>query len=143
MNARQEKFCLEYAASGNIYQSAIKAGYSEAYARGNAAKLMENVSIKRRLQEIAEKLESEKIAQASEMQSILTSIIRQQLKEEVVAMEGCGDGISQATIVKKNASLRDVINAVDKLARMQGLYDDGMNLTITVPIFGGESEIED
>lgn len=143
MNARQEKFCLEFAASGNVYQSAIKAGYSDNYARGNAAKLLDNVSIKTRLQEIAEKLESEKIAQASEMQSVLTTIIRQQLKEEVVAIEGIGEGCSQATIVKKNASLRDVINAVDKLARMQGLYDDGMNLSITVPIFGGEAEIED
>lgn len=143
MNARQERFCLEYAASGNLYQSAVKAGYSDAYARGNASKLLENVSIKKRLQEINEKLESDKIAQAAEMQAVLTSIIRQQLAEEVVVTEGCGDGCSTARIVEKNASLKDVISAVEKLAKMQGLFADGVNLSVMLPVFGGEADLED
>lgn len=130
MNPRQEKFCLEYAASGNAYHSAINAGYSEAYARGNVKYLLENESIKKRLQELKEKAESEKIADIKEMQEKLTSIIRQQLTEEVIVVEGIGEGFSEARKIPKKPSLKDIINAINTLGKMQGAFVDNINLSV-------------
>lgn len=130
MNMRQEKFCLEYAASGNAYHSAINAGYSENYAKGNINKLLGNESVKKRLQELKEKAESEKIADIKEMQEKLTSIIRQELAEEVVVVEGLGEGCSEARTILKKSSVKDVINAINTLGKMQGAFADNISLAI-------------
>lgn len=134
LTARQEKFCLEYAASGNTYQSAVKAGYSENYAKGNAAKLVENVRVKARLQELKEKAESEKIVDIKKMQEVLSDIIMQQLDEEVIVTEGCGDGISEARKMKKKPSVRDVINAINTLGKMQGAFVEKLNVSGNVGV---------
>ena len=99
MTPRQEKFCLEYAASGNAYHSALNAGYSENYAKGNVSKLLENESVKKRLQELKEKAESEKIADIKEMQEKLTAIIQNNNIQSVtiVRMEvPCCGGLEMA-----------------------------------------------
>lgn len=124
MTVRQEKFCLEYAASGNAYHSALKAGYSEAYAKGNVNKLLDNVSVKKRLQELREKIESEKIADIKEMQEKLTSIIRQDTTEEVIVVEGMGDGCSTARSLQKKPALKEIISAINTLGKMQGAFTD-------------------
>ena len=130
MTVRQEKFCLEYAASGNAYQAAIKAGYSDNYAKGNVNKLLENVSVSKRLQELKEKAESEKIADIKEMQEKLTSIIRQEMQEEVIVVEGIGEGCSEAKSVSKTPSFKEVINAINTLGKMQGAFTENVNLNI-------------
>ena len=77
------------------------------------------------------------------MQEVLTSIIRGELQEEVIVVEGCGDGVSQAVTKYKKPSMKDVISAVDKLAKMQGLYNDNNMILNVVPVFFGEDELED
>lgn len=143
MTSKMKKFCLEYASSGNATQSAIKAGYAEKTAYSQGQRLLKNVEVKSFLQELAEQMESDKIAQAKEMQERLTSIIRMQTKEEVIAVEGCGDGISEARIIAKNPNLKDVVKAIDTLARMQGVYDTKTTLNVCIPVFGGEEDLEE
>lgn len=143
MTSKMKKFCLEYASSGNATQSAIKAGYAEKTAYSQGQRLLKNVEVKSYLQELAEQMESDKIAQAKEMQERLTSIIRMQTKEEVVAVEGCGDGFSEARIIAKNPNLKDVVKAIDTLARMQGVYDTKTTLNLCIPVFGGEEDLEE
>jgi phage terminase small subunit len=138
-----KKFCLEYASSGNATQSAIKAGYAEKTAYSQGQRLLKNVEVKSYLQELAEQMESDKIANAKEMQERLTSIIRMQTREEVVAVEGCGDGYSEAKIVSKQANLKDIVKAIDTLAKMQGVYDTKTTLNVCIPVFGGEDSLED
>ena len=46
MNERQKRFADEYIRTANKHQSAIRAGYSEKYARTSSHKLLENKSIK-------------------------------------------------------------------------------------------------
>ena len=127
---RQEKFCLEYAASGNAYHSAIKAGYSENYAKGNVNKLLGNESVKKRLQELKEKAESEKIADIREMQEKLTAIIRQSISEEVIVVEGIGDGCSEAKTLPKKPSFKEIISAINTLGKMQGAFTENVNLSL-------------
>jgi phage terminase small subunit len=143
MTSKMKKFCLEYASSGNATQSAIKAGYAEKTAYSQGQRLLKNVEVNSYLQEIAEQMESSKIANAKEMQERLTSIIRMQTKEEAVVVEGIGEGCSEARTLKKNPNLKDVIKAIDTLARIQGVYDNKSTVNICIPVFGGEEDLEE
>lgn len=56
---KQRLFCYYYMQSFNAYQSAIKAGYSENYARVKVYELLEKVSIKAFLRKIKERQQME------------------------------------------------------------------------------------
>lgn len=77
------------------------------------------------------------------MQEVLTSIIRQESDEEVIVVEGCGDGVSEAVTKKKKPSQSDRIKAIQLLARMQGALDNSATLNVVLPVFSGENELED
>ena len=129
LNIRQEKFCLEYAKTGNATQSAIEAGYSENTARITASKLLSKVNIKNRIEELAGEYKTEKIADIQEMQEALTAIIRQEMTEEVLMMVNQGEyGDVQAC--NKKPAIRDVINAINTLAKMQGGFNERVTLDI-------------
>lgn len=51
LNPKQRAFADEYIITGNAEQSAIKAGYSENYARGQSYKLLANVGIQKYIAE--------------------------------------------------------------------------------------------
>lgn len=143
MTARQIAFCLAYAGSGNATQSAIEAGYSEKTAYSCGQRLLKNVDVQKYLKELTEEHASSKIADAKEMQEVLTSIIRQEMDEENLVIEGCGDGISEAVIRTKKSSHKDVLKAIDLLGRMQGAFSNQTTLQVVVPVFGGEESLED
>lgn len=143
VTARQIAFCLAYAGSGNATQSAIEAGYSEKTANEQASRLLANVNIQKYLKELQEQNASKKIADAREMQEVLTSIIRQEMEEENIVVEGIGDGCSEAIIKKKKSSHKDVLKAIDLLGRMQGAFENRTTLNVLVPVFGGEDSLED
>ena len=146
LNVKQENFCLHYAKTGNATESYKVAGYQAktegaAYAASN--RLLKNVKVKARLAELAAELAGEKIASIKEVQERLTSILRGELQEEQVIVEGCGDGVSEAKIVKRQPQLKDVIKAGEMLAKMQGGFDSKLQVELTVPVFSGEERLED
>lgn len=146
LNVKQEAFCLHYAKTGNATESYKQAGYNpknDNSAGANARRLLQKDKIKVRLAELAEELASEKIANIKEVQERLTSILRGEIQEEQVVVEGCGDGISEAKIIKRQPQLKDVIKAGETLAKMQGGFDNKVQVELTVPVFGGEDDIED
>ena len=132
----QERFCLEYAKSGNQRQAYIKAGYkakNENAIDAAASRLLRNVKVQERLAEIAKEVEKDAIADISEMQSVLTKIIRQQAEEEVIVVES--DGVlSKAKKMNKSAAIKDVINAINTLGKMQGAFVDKADINIVAPI---------
>lgn len=76
MNERMKLFADEFLICGNAEQAAIKAGYSKAYARGNAHKLVANVSVSEYLKERRAMLESSKIATMEEVQEFWAETMR-------------------------------------------------------------------
>jgi phage terminase small subunit len=130
LTPRQEKFCLEYAKCGNATEAAIAAGYAEKYAGQNADKLLKNTKIQDRLEELRKQLESEQIADITEMQMTLTAIIRQQMEEEIPLVVNTGDFASEVQIVKKKPSVKDVVNAINSLGRMQGAFLDKLSVEV-------------
>lgn len=129
LTPRQEKFCLEYAKCGNATEAAIAAGYAEKYAGQNADKLLKNTNVQERLKELTKQLESEQIADIKEMQKTLTLIIRQQMEEEVPMVVSNGDW-DDVEIVKKKPSIKDVVNAINSLGRMQGAFLDKLSVEV-------------
>lgn len=76
MNARQERFCLEYAASGNATQAATAAGYSPKTARSQGQRLLTNADIKARIEELQRETRREKIADIDAIQTFWTDVLR-------------------------------------------------------------------
>lgn len=136
---------MHYAKTGNASESYVKAGYKTTNERSvysNCNRLLKNDDIRARLAELADELATEKIANIKEIQERLTAILRGEIQEEQVVVEGCGDGVSEATIVKRQPQLKDMIKAGETLAKMQGGFDK-IKVEVITPVFGGEEGLED
>ena len=125
LSVKQEKFCLEYAKTGNQRQAYLLAGYnckSDEAADANASRLLRNDKVKERLAELAEEAKNASIADIVEMQQTLTAIIRKQMTEEVIVVESVGDYMTEARKMDKEPSIKDIINAITTLGKMQGAF---------------------
>ena len=125
LSVKQEKFCLEYAKTGNQRQAYLLAGYnvkSDEAADANASRLLRNDNVKARLAELYEEAKNASIADIVEMQQTLTKIIRKQMTEEVIVVESVGDYMSEARKMDKEPSIKDIINAITTLGKMQGAF---------------------
>lgn len=76
LTLKQKRFADEYIISGNLYQSAIKAGYSANYAKAQSHKLLENVGIQQYIEERQNLLDQEKVATMKEIQEFWASVLR-------------------------------------------------------------------
>ena len=81
LTAKQRLFADEYIKSGNATQSAIKAGYSDNYAKHRVDKLLLNVGVKSYIDAKMVEIESHKIADAKEAMRAITSIARGETME--------------------------------------------------------------
>lgn len=128
LNPKQEKFCLEYASSGNATKSYMEVyGVTdEVVAAASASKLLRNSKVQARLKELADELASAKIADAQELQERLTKIIRRQVTEEVILQGG--------ERVQRQVSIRDQLKAIEILCRIQCLFVERKEITSTAPI---------
>ena len=142
----QDKFCLEYAASGNATEAYKKAGYkvqTDGAARANAARLLTKANIQERLQEIAKEIAAPKIADVKEIQEFLTAVMRQEKKEEEIVVVGDSD-FREAVTKEKTPPISTAIKAAETLAKLQGAFRTDINITGALPvIISGDDELED
>lgn len=146
LSVKQERFCLEYAKSGNQRQAYLKAGYnvkSDEAADASASRLLRNAKVKERLAELAEEAKNASIADVVEMQQTLTSIIRKQMTEEVVVVESVGDYMSEARKMDKEPSIKDIINAITTLGKIQGVFSEKLKVDVTPVVISGGEDLED
>lgn len=132
----QRKFGDNFVITGKGTESAIEAGYSKKNARFYASRLLQNPAVKKYITARLKELEEDKIAKAAEVLRFLTSSMRGEVKEDVVVVEGKGDGVSSARIVQKQISAKDRIQAANALAKRYGLdkpdeVDDDAQITFT------------
>lgn len=141
---KQEEF-VQKVASGMSQRDAYKSVYKnkmtdkqvdeEASAMINGTgKYAKNPKVHQRYLELTEKAretaEENAIADIQEMQKKLTEIIRQQLEEEVIVVDP-GTG---AFKMKKTASVKDIISAVNTLGKMQGAFVEKVDLKNAVSV---------
>lgn len=117
LSPKQEAFCLAYAASGNATQAYKAAGYKvkdDNSAAAGAVQLLRNINVKRRLQEIADEVQSKRIMDIKEIQERLSDIGRQETTEEYITMEGIR--------MEKHVAAKDALKAMELLGKMQGAF---------------------
>lgn len=133
LTLKQKKFADEYIISGNAYQSAIKAGYSENYAKGNINKLLENVGVKTYIQKRLKEIDDKKIADQKEVLERLTRFGRREEFENVVVMVDKATfddkekfvGIEKKPeIVKIPTPSKDTIKALELLGKRYRIFSE-------------------
>jgi phage terminase small subunit len=133
MTDKQRKFADEYLIDCNATR-AYKAAYSkiksDEAARVNGSKLLTNTNIKAYIEEQLEKMHNEKIADATEVMMYLTAVMRGEHTEEVVVVEGYGEGCSSATKVKKDVGAKDRLKAAELIGKRFGIFTDKMKVDV-------------
>lgn len=124
MTPRQEKFCVEYLIDLNATQAAIRAGYSKKTADRIANQNLKKLEIQSRIKKMRDEYYDKAIMSAKEVEYLLSKAGRGELKEEVVVVEGLGDGVSAAQIIKKRLSAKDRIKALELMGKRHHLFED-------------------
>lgn len=133
MTDKQRKFCDEYLIDCNATR-AYKAAYphvkSEGAARACSSKLLTKTNIKEYIDEQLEKISNEKVADAKEVMEYLTSVLRGESISEIVVVEGCGDGYSEARAIDKAPDEKERLKAAELLGKRYGLFKETMNVEV-------------
>jgi phage terminase small subunit len=124
LTPRQQAFADYYIELGNAEQAAIKAGYSERYARGNAYKLVADSGIKKYIDARLAEKDKERIASQDEVLQFLTDVLRGEVQEQVPL----GIGMGAQKLVMKEIGGKDRIKAAELLAKRYGLLKDNVNI---------------
>ena len=124
LTLKQQRFADEYVIHGNIERAAINAGYSEGYARGNAHKLVANVSIKSYIDARLEELKKESIAEQDEVLQYLTAVMRGEMKDEALMVVPIGDFESEVQRHDQRADTSQRTKAAELLGKRYGLFRD-------------------
>ena len=129
LTPRQERWALFFAETGNAAEAARRAGYAEKYANRTGNSNMHNQQIMDKVQEYLKKVESKSIAKSDEVLQYLTSVMRGELEEEVIVVEGCGEGTSEARTMTKALQPKDRIKAAELLGKRYGIFKESLEIT--------------
>ncbi len=143
LTAKQQRFCDEYLIDLNATQAAIRAGYSEKTARAIGNENLTKPDIKNYIDERMAEKEKSLIADQDEVLKYLTAVLRGEGTEEMVVVEGQGDGFSKATTVTRDISPKDRLKAAELLGKRYSLFKDNVKLDVTPVVIGGDDGLED
>lgn len=124
LTEKQDRFCHEYIVDFNATKAALKAGYSKKTAVFTGAENLRKPNIRARVDFLLAEVKAgkpDKIADAAEVLERLTLILRGQVEEDAVVVEGCGDGCSAARVIQKRVAGREMVKAGELLAKGYGL----------------------
>ena len=140
LNEKQKAFADYYIESLNAYESAKRAGYSEAYAKSQSYKLLENVGIKNYIDERMESKDNYRIASQDEILQILTDIARGITEEEVVQFSQLGEELRTT----RKPTIKDRMRASELLGKRYRMWVDKVEANVNQQvIFEGEDLLED
>jgi phage terminase small subunit len=137
LTEKQKRFCDYYIETGNATESYLKAGYrvkTDGAARANASRLLTNANVKSYIEQKLKELEDKRIAKAEEVLKYLTSVMRGEETEEVVVVEGLGEGMSSATTIKKQVGARERIKAAELLGKRYALFTEKLDVNEPISI---------
>lgn len=139
LNPKQIAFADEYIISGNAEQSAIKAGYSERYARSSAHKLVAKVGIANYIADRMEEIKSSKIMDQTEVMERLTAIARRESRKGVYNQKTVYDGDEEkATVIEKEYELvpttEEETKALELIGKRYAMWTDKQELNGNVGV---------
>lgn len=121
LTVKQRRFVDAYIETGNAAEAARRAGYKSRNADVMGRENLRKPTVRKVLEARLKEIEDKRIAKAKEVMEFLTSAMRGEIKEEVVVVEGVGDGCSAARITEKKIGANDRIKAAVQLAKRYGL----------------------
>lgn len=138
MTAKMQRFCDEYLIDLNATQAAIRAGYSERTAYSIGQENLKKPEIKKYIEQRMAEKDTALIADQDEVLKYLTKVMRGQSQSEVIVVEGCGDGCSEARAMQKAPDEKERLRAAELLGKRYGLYTEKVEadveteLTVTI-----------
>ncbi|MEE0327103.1 MAG: terminase small subunit [Butyricicoccus sp.] len=127
MTEKQKRFCDEYLIDCNATR-AYKAVYrnikSDVVAATNGGRLLRNAEVQKYISDQAEKLRSEKTADAQEVMEYLTSVMRGESQSSVLCL--IGDGMQET--IEKRPDEKERLKAAELLGKRYGLYTDKVDI---------------
>ena len=145
MTEKQKIFADEYLIDLNAtraYRAAYPNCKKNSSADAAARKLLGKARIREYIDARLEEMRSKRVADAQEVMEHLTEMMRGEINEEMVVVEGTGDGCSEARIVEKQVSARNRLKAAELLGKRYGLYTEkvetDMDMELTVKIDYGD-----
>ncbi|PTK57460.1 terminase small subunit [Staphylococcus haemolyticus] len=124
LNLKQQTFVDEYVKTGIAYQSALKAGYSEKYAKARSHKLLENVGIKKAIDERMKELKKASIADQDEILQYLTSVVRGEITDQELIPIGIGKGEMEVESLEKRSDTNARTKAAELLGKRYMMWTD-------------------
>lgn len=130
LTPRQERFVREYVECLNATESAKRAGYNPKTAYNQGYRLLRMPDVQAEIQKYMEKLESEKIASATEILEFLTRQLRREEDESYVLQNG--------TVVHSKTANQNAIRSAELLGKRYQLFTDNlvvdgdMNLNVKI-----------
>src|SRR5574344_1100354 len=127
LTEKQKIFANEYLVDLNAtraYRVSYPSIKKEETINAAASRMLRNVKVKEYIDQQLKKIEDKSIADATEVMKYLTSVMRNEIKEEVVVTEGIGDGCSEARTIKKDMSAKDRNKAAELLGKRYRLFTE-------------------
>jgi phage terminase small subunit len=134
LNLKQQAFVDEYIKTGTAYQSAIKAGYSEKYAKSSSHKLLENVGIKAEIDKRMEKLKKDAIADQDEILQYLTSVLRGEVTDQELIPIQVGRGQMDVEELEKRSDTNARTKAAELLGKRYMMWTDKQQIETTATV---------
>jgi phage terminase small subunit len=132
MTEKQKIFADEYLIDLNAtraYRAAYPNCKKNSSADAAARKLLGNTRIQQYINERLEELQSKRVANVQEVMEHLTAVLRGEIREETVVVEGIGDGCSEARIVEKQVGARDRLKAAELLGKRYSLFTEKVEVS--------------
>ena len=147
LTVKQKAFADFYIELGNATEAYIKAGYKASkreIAEVEGCKLLRNPKVETYLKDREKQIEDDSIAKAKEVLAFLSSSLRGEVVEEVVATETV-DGMIKPVILKKQISAKDRIKAAELLGKRYALFTEKVDLegNVGVTIIDDIGALED
>lgn len=131
MTEKQGIFADEYIIDLNgtrAYKVAYPNIKNDNVAAARASKLLKNPEIREYIQKRLDELAGKRVAKQQEVLEYLTSVMRGQSESEVIVVEGCGDGVSQAAKIKKAPDERERLKAAELLGKRYGMWKEKLEV---------------
>lgn len=129
-------------------REAYKRAYNvkkDSTADANASRMLSNAKVKTVIDERLAEISSKRIAKIEEIQTFLTSCMRGEVNEEVIAMQqNMISGAMENVIMTKQLSAKDRIKCAELLGKANRLFTDKVEIDGNVAVvFEGENDFEE
>lgn len=117
---KQRRFVDFYIELGNATEAYKKAGYkwnTDNQAAVSSSKLLRNAKVQKAVRNRVQELADAKKADLDEILTYLTSVMRGEQKDELLVVEGCGEGCSSAKRYEVRVQTKDRLNAAKELIK--------------------------